>query len=54
MNKNTAREFIEALAWFEAPFGKIDLLLSQLEDEEKEFYIEKLGDFLHTHASIMI
>ena len=54
MNKCTANKFIEALAWFEAPVGKMDLLLSELEGEEREALKEKIGDLLKTHTEIVI
>ena len=54
MNKDTARNFLEALAWSEAPFGKMDLLLQELDSEEKEKYRKILGDIVGCHSEFII
>ena len=53
MKKSTAEEFIEALAWSEAPFEKLDLLLLELEGAEKEKYKEVLGRIVGCHYELI-
>ena len=54
MNKTTATEFLDALAWFESPFGKMDLLLNELEGTEREDYKEVLGKIALGHFDLIM
>ena len=54
MDKSTAINFLEALAWFEAPFGKLDSLLNELEGEECNEYKKIIGTIALTHFDLIM
>ncbi len=54
MDKSTAIDFLDALAWFENPFGELDFLLNKLEGDEREEYKKILGNIALSHFDLIM
>ena len=54
MNKKLARKLVEALACAEVPIQKIDSLVSNLEEDEKEKLVQILGQLVENHSEILM
>ena len=54
MDKATAIKFLDALAWFEHPFGELELLLSKLEGDEREAYKKIIGQIALNHFDLIM
>jgi hypothetical protein len=54
MDIATAKKYIEALAWLEAPCGQLDALISELEEDEKQKYKQALGTIFSSHFDMLM
>ncbi|MES9833541.1 MAG: hypothetical protein ABW139_20045 [Candidatus Thiodiazotropha sp. DIVDIV] len=49
-----AKKYIEALAWLEVPCGRLDTLLLELEENEREKFKNALGNILRGHFEMLM
>lgn len=54
MDRNAAEKLLEILALLEVPCGRLDGLLSDLNEDELEKYRSLVGDLLHVHFALVM